>query len=112
MVRVTARFSRRYDYQRARCEDPAVINGWFARMARIKAQYGIAEEDIYNFDETGFQMGAARTAKVLPRADRRGRPMVAQPGNTDWVTVIEAVNSQGWLLPAKVIFSDVMHQDS
>jgi len=23
----------------------------------IIAKYGVAEEDIYNFDETGFQMG-------------------------------------------------------
>jgi hypothetical protein len=49
-----ARWSRPYDYQRTRCEDSTVINGWFTRVARIKAQYGIAEEDIRNFDETGF----------------------------------------------------------
>jgi hypothetical protein len=30
--------------------------------------------------------------------------MVAQPGNTDWVTIIKAVNCQGWALSAKVIF--------
>jgi hypothetical protein len=99
-----ARFSRRYDYQRAQYEDPALINEWFTRVAKIKVQYGIIDDDIYNFDETGFQLGASNTAKVLTRADRCGRPIVAQPSNTDWVTIIEAVNCQGWALLAKVIF--------
>jgi hypothetical protein len=29
------------------------------------SKYGIQEEDIYNFDETGFQMGVIVTAKVI-----------------------------------------------
>jgi hypothetical protein len=107
-----ARFSRRYDYQRAQCEDPALINEWFTRVAKIKVQYGIVDDDIYNFDETGFQLSASSTAKVLTRADRRGRPMVAQPGNTDWVTIIEAVNCQSWALPAKVIFPGKVYLSS
>ena len=35
--------------------------------------YGIVLEDIYNFDETGFQMGVATTAKVVTRSDCTGR---------------------------------------
>lgn len=33
-------------------------------------QYGIAQEDIYNFDETGYAMGLIATAKVVPRLRR------------------------------------------
>ena len=35
------RFSRVYDYQRALCEDPEKIAGWFALFANLKAKYGI-----------------------------------------------------------------------
>ena len=35
------KFSRLYDYQRALCEDPTVISGWFALLRNIMAKYGI-----------------------------------------------------------------------
>ena len=75
-----------------------------------KQKWGILDEDVYNFDETGFQMGVIATARVLTRSDRRGRPMVMQPGNREWVTVIESINCQGWALPAMVILQGKVHQ--
>ena len=57
-------------------------------------------------------MGVIATARVLTRLDRRGRPMATQPGNREWVTVIESVNCQGWALPPKVIFQGKLHQAS
>ena len=57
-------------------------------------------------------MGVISTAKVLTRSDRRGRPIVTQPGNREWVTVIESVNTGGWLLPAMIIFQGKLHQAS
>ncbi|KAJ6436248.1 ATP-dependent DNA helicase PIF1 [Purpureocillium lavendulum] len=109
---IKAKYSRRYDYQRAKCEDPKMIQEWFDRVAMAKQKWGILDEDVYNFDETGFQMGVIATARVLTRSDRRGRPMVMQPGNREWVTVIESVNCQGWALPAMVILQGKMHQAS
>ena len=60
-----SKYTRRYDYQRARCEDPELIKAWFERVQKTVQQYGIVEEGIYNMDETGFQMGVASTAKVI-----------------------------------------------
>ena len=80
---VTSRFSRRYDYQRAQCEDPTVIKEWFDSVQRVVAQYGIANEDIFNFDETGFAMGLTATAKVITRAEYYGRRSMLQPGNRE-----------------------------
>jgi hypothetical protein len=109
---IKAKYSRRYDYQRAKCEDPQKIQEWYDRVARTKQKWGILDEDVYNFDETGFQMGVIATARVLTRSDRRGRPVATQPGNREWVTVIESINCQGWALPAKVIFQGKLHQAS
>ena len=70
------KYSRKYDYQRALCEDPEKISAWFARVQRTINEYGVLDSDIYNFDETGFQMGVASTSKVVTRSDRRNRPVV------------------------------------
>ena len=62
------RFSRRYNYKRAKCEDPKIIMEWFDLVQKTILKYGIQEDDIYNFDETGFAMGLTATAKVITRA--------------------------------------------
>ncbi|ODM14985.1 hypothetical protein SI65_09480 [Aspergillus cristatus] len=72
-------------------------------------QHGIAFEDIYNFDETGFAMGLVATAKVVTRAEMTGKPFLVQPGNREWVTSIECINSTGWALPPCIIFKGKVH---
>jgi hypothetical protein len=62
-------YSRRYNYQRAKCEDPKIIKEWFDLVQITMIQHGIAYEDIYNFNETGYAMGLIATAKVVTRAD-------------------------------------------
>lgn len=105
------RFSRRYNYQRAKCEDPKVICEWFDLVQRTIMEYGILQEDIYNFDETGFGMGLIATAKVVTRADIYGRPSLL-PGNREWVTTIESINAMGWALSSCIIFKAKTHQQS
>lgn len=62
---IRSRFTKRYDYQRALCEDPKKIGEWFQLVENMVAKYGIQPEDVYNFDETGFAMGIIATSKVL-----------------------------------------------
>ena len=69
-------------------------------------------EDIYNFDETGFQMGIAGTAKVVTRSEKTLHPKLVQPGNTEWVTIVEGVNASGWTLPPMIILKGKLHQAS
>jgi hypothetical protein len=107
---IKSKYNRKYDYQRAKCEDPQLIQGWFQRIQQTIAEYGILEQDIYNFDETGFQMGVIATAKVVTGTDRAGRPRTVQPGNREWVTIIETINTCGFATPPLVIFEAVMHQ--
>jgi hypothetical protein len=109
---IASRFSRRYDYQRAQCEDPTVIKEWFDSVQRVVTQYGIADEDIFNFDETGFAMGLTATAKVITRAEYYGRRSMLQPGNREWVTVIESICAEGWALPPYVIFKGKVFVES
>jgi len=108
---VKSQYNRKYDYQRAKCEDPEVIRAWFVLVRNTIAKYGIADEDIYNFNETGFQMGVISTAKVITAAEK-ARTDSIQPGNREWVTVIESVQSTRQVLLTLVIFKGQMHQRS
>ena len=106
------RYTRSYDAQRAKCADPVLIQGWFNLVRNTITKYGIVNEDIYNFDETGFAMGLAGTSRVVTISDRRNRPTQLQPGDREWATVIEAVNATGWCLPPMVILKGKVHQST
>jgi hypothetical protein len=71
------------DYKHALYNDPILINEWFKRVEDTIQQYSIVTTDIYNFDETSFQIGAAATCKVVTSARTKGRPLVIQPGDIE-----------------------------
>ncbi|KAI7975922.1 hypothetical protein EIK77_009204 [Talaromyces pinophilus] len=107
---INVKFARRLAYSRALCEDPVIIGGFFEQLSQHKKEYGIVDEDIYNFDETGFAMGIATTAKVICSSDRSGKPSLIQPGNREWVTVVECVGSTGKVVPPLIIFKSGSNQ--
>jgi hypothetical protein len=104
-----SKFSRKYDYQRAKNEDPQVIREWFQRVQRTIQEFGILEQDIYNCDETGFQIGVLSTAKVVTRAETRGRPTLTQPGNREYVTALETIRADGTMIPPMIILAGKVH---
>ena len=81
-------------------------------MQNTIQKYGIVQEDIYNFDETGFQIGVIGTAKVVTGSEKTLCPKLMQSGNTEWVTVVEGVNASGWKLPPIIILKGKLHQAS
>jgi hypothetical protein len=106
------KWNRKFHSQRARCEDPVRIRVWFKLVQDTRAAYGIADQDVFNFDETGFMMGVASTSKVVTSSDTIGRATVVQPGNREWVTTIECINASGWCISPFVILSGKLHQAS
>ena len=86
--RLQVKLGRTYESQRKLCEDPKIIGDWFALVRNTINKYGILPEDMYNFDEAGFQMGQISASKVVTDADRLGRPKQVKPTNTEWVTLI------------------------
>ena len=107
-----SKYNRKYDYQQAKCEDLELITDWFRHVRSTIIEYGILDDDIYNFDETGFQMGVISTAKVITGTDRAGRPRTIQPGNREWVTVIETISVCGVSILPLIILEAVMHQST
>ena len=93
--------SRRYDFHRARTEDPEVIQDHFQRLQQLIIEYGVLPEDIYNMDEIGFLKGDTGRTKVVTSSD--GPRWLVSPGNREWTTVIEAISWAGNGIPAMVI---------
>jgi hypothetical protein len=89
------KFNRKYDYKRALCEDPEIIQGWFRLVQNMRAKYGILDDDMYNFDESGFMMGVIANKSVVTGSEHLGRPKQLQQGNREWATTIQGINAMG-----------------
>ena len=74
-------FNRAKDCQRIQQEDLEVISAWFKLVKETKDKYGVQDNDIYNFDETGFQMGVIGSIKVVTGSERCTRPELIQLGD-------------------------------
>ncbi|EFQ92989.1 hypothetical protein PTT_09766 [Pyrenophora teres f. teres 0-1] len=70
------KWTRRFHSQRASCEDPTTITAWFKLVEETRQTYGVLDQDIYNFDETGFAIGVASTSKIVTSSDRVSRAVV------------------------------------
>ncbi|KAL1953725.1 hypothetical protein VTO42DRAFT_2324 [Malbranchea cinnamomea] len=57
-------------------------------------------------------MGVIATAKVVTWSEGTLRLKHVQPGNTEWVTIVEGVNATGWSLPPLIILTGKRHQAS
>ena len=84
-------FNRVKDRQRILQEDPEVINAQFKLVWDIKIKYGVYNNDIYNFNKIGFQMGIIGSIKVIIGLKRRTRPNLIQLGNWEQVIVIQSI---------------------
>ncbi|KAM5515600.1 transposase [Fusarium oxysporum f. sp. phaseoli] len=85
------------------------FRSWFRLVENMIAKYGIQLADIWNFDETGFMMGMIESGMVVTSSERRGRPKKVQPGNREWITVIEAINAEGQSIAPFIIGSGQYH---
>jgi hypothetical protein len=54
-------------------------------------------------------MGVITTARVVTSAEARSRPKSTQPGNREWVSLIQGINAMGWAIPPYVIFKGENH---
>ena len=111
------RWTRPYDRQRAACEDPAVIQPWFTLVQSTKAKYGIIDKDTYNFDESGFLMGKISSQLVVTGSEKPGKRKKLQPGDREWVTLVQGVRATGkvilpfLILTGKVLISNWFTED-
>ena len=102
-------FNRAKDRQRILQEDPEVVSAWFKLVEETKAKFGVHDNDVHNFDETGFQMGVIGSMKVVTGSERRNRPELIQPGDREWVTVVQSICAGGYATPPFIIYKGRVH---
>ena len=79
-----------------------IIRPFFEEFSRLKEEYNVGLDKIYNMDETGFQMGQNHGDYVI--YDRTvGPPIVPTTGITQWVTAIECISATGRVIKPLII---------
>lgn len=89
-----------FDRKNAHCEHNITI--WFSKLEDVKKKYGIADEDFYNMDETGFQVGMDGSRWIVTREPTR-KVYVATSNDRTLVSSIETICANGDILPPMLI---------
>jgi hypothetical protein len=83
------------------------IEAHFADFARCRSKWGIQDDDIYNFDETGCQIGITSGSLVIVPAGESAA-FADDPDNRELVTAIECISATGYHLPAMLILRELI----
>jgi hypothetical protein len=84
------------------------VEGHFKDFKRCKEKWAVVDEDIYNFDETGYQIGITAGGIVIVPTNIE-RVYVNDPDNKELITVVECISAGGYHVPAMVIFKGAYH---
>lgn len=68
----------------------------------------MVSEDIWNFDETGFQIGVGKDQWIVTR-DRDKKRYTGSNTNREHVTVVEAINPAGSFIPPFIVMPGRCH---
>ena len=95
--------------ERALSQDPTILSTWFELFLRIKTEYKVEEEDIWNMDEKGVMQGDIAKLKVMISRHEKHQHMT-QCGNREWVSLLECISMSGRALRSWITFKAVMQQ--
>jgi hypothetical protein len=91
---------------RKNAHDLELLMGHFTLYNKVVSKYGILPDDQWNFDETGFRMGIARSDYVVTM-DVTRRIYSKCPDNRESMTAIECINGTGLNIPPMLITTGV-----
>jgi hypothetical protein len=80
-----------------------VLIKWFNDVCKIFDNYNIDLKNVYNMNESGFSIGKIQATRVIINAKIRAKYQ-AQPGQQEWVSVVECICANGTMIPPLVIF--------
>jgi hypothetical protein len=84
------------------------MEGHFKEFKRCKDHWHILDEDIYNFDETGYMIGVVSGSLVIVPLDCE-TVYVDDPANRELVTSTECISASGHHVPPMIIFKGAYH---
>jgi hypothetical protein len=90
------KFSARYNHDSR--NEVETISRWFTIVENTKKKYKIQDHDMYSFDECLCDMGPPFRGAFSTGSEQRRHPNMRR-GNRKWVTVLHALNADGWTIP-------------
>ena len=91
------------DKERAIAQEPEILRGWFELYKRVKEEYYIQDEDIYNMDKKGFMQGVIAKLRVMISKHKK-KPAMTQCSNREWVSLIKCISIDRRILQPWIIF--------
>ena len=94
--------------ERKNAESPETIKQHFDEFKEAKTSHGVADGDVYNFDETGSRAGCGRQQKVITK-EEKARVVLENSGNRDFISSLECVDGDGSVISNMIILSGKSH---
>jgi hypothetical protein len=104
-------WSRNLDQCRQDASQHSILSAWFDLYKKAFSDYEVLKEDEYNMDEKGFMKGIGDDSKVIVPVEEM-EAFSVQPGNREWVSVIECIGTDGFYIPGFVIFKGKLIQEN
>ena len=101
------RWVRQLDRVRADGVTAEGLIEWLRLFLATRIKHGIRDEDIFNMDETGLNMGQSVRQKAV--INGKSKAFRKQPGTRTWVSILETIRSDGTALSPLVIFKGKHH---
>jgi len=101
--RVSSVVGRSIETSRAGAAGSEAIQAFLELFERTVKRLDIQADDIWNMDETGIALGVCTNTRVLARAGKK-KAYIKEPGNREWVSIIECISASGSKLKPMVVF--------
>ena len=88
---------------RAQSLNPAAISGFYDVLESLVEEYQITEENMYNMDEKGVQLGIGGRVHALVDRDQKSVNQV-EDGDHELVTIIKCVCADGTVIQPSAVF--------
>jgi hypothetical protein len=91
---------------------PTIIE-WFHKVEEVIRDYKVGPKNIYNFDETGFQLGQGTSQRVVTKHKHRAKAKnIGTRGIGELVTAAECIAADGWVMPPMILFAGAVHLEN
>lgn len=76
----------------------------FSDFQKVQIKFGVAQDDTFNIDETGFRVGCLGSQLVITHINTK-TVYLADPDNREMVTSVECISAGGFAVASMIIMA-------
>lgn len=100
--------AKRRDIKRQAASNPKILEHHFNNWKKTVEKFHVTAHDIWNMDETGFELGVSPSTKVITRRAQTHVKLL-HDGNREHISDIECISAAGKAIPPFVIYVGKNH---